>query len=289
MPWQRLSFQRIKDKVKTMTDKNDLTAQKISQNKEEQKGSFDEFVSTLLWAALFALVIRSLFFEPFSIPSGSMKPTLVKGDFLFVNKMVYGYSRYSFPLGLGPIPEGTRVFGNMPERGDIIVFKLPTNPSVDYIKRVVGLPGDEIQVRGGRLFINDEIVERDEIGSEATASAMGFPQSLIAYNETLPNGVEHAILEESDDGPLDNTKTYIVPENHVFAMGDNRDNSQDSRVDNLVGYIPLENIVGRAERIFMSVDSEQGKIWEIWNWPKAIQFERVFNNLRPHAKDGHDS
>ncbi len=274
-----------------MTDtKPSLSAEeKIALNKKKDKGSFDEFISTFLWAAVFAIIIRSLMFEPFSIPSGSMKPTLIKGDFLFVNKWVYGYSRFSFPLGLGPIPAGERIFEHVPERGDIIVFKLPTNPKIDYIKRVIGLSGDEIQVKGGRLYINGDKVERTEIGTENSASAMGFPLNLTAYTETLPNGIEHAILEESDNEPLDNTAKYIVPEDHVFAMGDNRDNSQDSRVSNLVGFIPLENIVGRAERIFMSVDSEQGKIWEVWNWPKAIQFERVFNGLRPALKDDNDA
>lgn len=245
---------------------------KIAENKKKNKGSFDEFISTLLWAGLAALIIRSLFFEPFSIPSGSMKPTLVKGDFLFVNKMVYGYSRYSFPLGLGPIPEGTRVFGSTPERGDIIVFKLPTNPKIDYIKRVVAVPGDTIQVRGGRLIINDVEMPREPIGRENTSDSNGFPQSLEAYIQELPNGARFAILEESDDGPLDNTPVFRVPEDHVFAMGDNRDNSQDSRVSNLVGFIPLENIVGRAERIFMSFDD-------------GIQFERIFGNLLPEYKD----
>lgn len=252
--------------------KAEQRAAKIAAKKQKEKGSFDEFISTLLWAALAALIIRSLLFEPFSIPSGSMKPTLVEGDFLFVNKYVYGYSRFSFPLGLGPIPEGMRVFGNAPERGDIIVFKLPTNTSVDYIKRVIGIAGDEIQMRGGRLFINDVLVERTQIGRENSSDGNGFPQSLNAYTQELPSGAQFAILEESDDGALDNTPVFRVPEGHVFAMGDNRDNSQDSRVQNLVGFIPLENIVGRAERIFMSYDD-------------GIQFERIFSNLKPRFND----
>lgn len=258
----------------------------IDARRENDKGAFDDFFSTLIWAALFAVLIRSLLFEPFSIPSGSMKPTLLEGDFLFVNKWVYGYSRYSFPLGLGPIEHGTRLFEKPPERGDIIVFKLPSNPSIDYIKRVVGLPGDEIQVRGGRLFINGEAVEREEIGAENSTTVMGFPQSLLAYKEHLPNGVEHVILEAGDDGPLDDTNVYRVPEGHVFCMGDNRDNSQDSRVEKLVGYVPMENIVGRADRIFFSVDAARSKLWEIWNWPRAIRFDRLFTSLSPqHGND----
>ena len=254
--------------------------------READKGTFDDFFSTLLWAALFAILIRSLLFEPFSIPSGSMKPTLLEGDFLFVNKWVYGYSRYSFPLGLGPIPEGERVLGHSPERGDIVVFKLPTNPKIDYIKRIIGLPGDEIQMRGGRLYINGEMVKREEIGAENSTTVMGFPQSMLAYKETLPGGVDHTIFEASDEGPLDDTKTYRVPEGFVFCMGDNRDNSQDSRVENLVGYVPLENIVGRADRIFFSVDATRSKLWEIWNWPVAIRAERIFDSLAPHRTNG---
>ncbi len=250
-----------------------------------QKGAFDEFITTLIWAAVLALIIRSLLFEPFSIPSGSMKPTLQEGDFLFVNKWVYGYSRYSFPMGLGPIPQGQRVMKSLPERGDIIVFKLPSNPKIDYIKRVIGLPGDEIQVRGGRLFINGEQVGRTEIGVEDSKTPMGYNQELTAYKETLPNGIEHIIFEKSDNLALDNTKIFRVPEDHVFAMGDNRDNSQDSRVQNLVGYIPLENIVGKAERIFMSVDGTQSRLWEIWKWPKALRFDRIFMNLVPKSAD----
>ncbi len=247
----------------------------------ERKGSFDDFISTLMWAAILAILIRSLFFEPFSIPSGSMKPTLQEGDFLFVNKWVYGYSRYSFPMGLGPIEHGTRLFGKVPERGDIIVFKLPTKPSIDYIKRVIGLPGDEVQVIRGKLYVNGTNVPRTEIGTETNATPMGFPQSLTAYTENLPNGVSHTIFEQSDDGPLDNTEVYRVPEGHVFCMGDNRDNSQDSRVTALVGFVPMENIVGKAERIFFSVDGSDTQLWEIWKWPAAIRFDRIFMNLEP--------
>lgn len=253
----------------------------LGKDFKPRKGAFDEFISTLLWAAVLAIIIRSLLFEPFSIPSGSMKPTLQEGDFLFVSKWTYGYSRYSFPLGLGPVPAGERVFGKLPERGDVIVFKLPTNPNIDYIKRVVGLPGDTIEVKGGRLFINDKIVPRLEIGIENDQNPMGFPQPLTAYTETLPNGIQHTIFEESDAGPLDNTKIYTVPEDHIFAMGDNRDNSQDSRVENFVGYVPLENLVGKAERIFFSVDGTQSKLWEIWNWPQALRLDRIFMNLVP--------
>lgn len=252
---------------------------------QERKGTFDEFITTLMWAALLAVAIRSLLFEPFSIPSGSMKPTLQEGDFLFVNKFVYGYSRYSFPFGMGPVEAGTRLNGTMPERGDIIVFKLPSNPSIDFIKRVVGLPGDKIQVIDGHLYINGEMIERQEIGTESTTTPMGFPETMTAYKETLPNGALYTVLEESDDGPLDNTPVFTVPEDFVFCMGDNRDNSQDSRVAGVVGFIPMENIVGKAERIFFSVDGQGVSLWQIWKWPGAIRFDRIFSDLEPEHAD----
>lgn len=264
-----------------MTKDQDTTTVRV----QERKGAFDEFITTLLWAAVIALAIRSLLFEPFSIPSGSMKPTLQEGDFLFVNKFVYGYSRYSFPLGLGPVEHGKRLNGKMPEQGDIIVFKLPSNPNIDFIKRVIGLPGDKIQVIDGRLYINGEMVKREEIGTENATTPMGFPETMTAYKETLPDGAVHTIFEESDKGLLDNTDVYVVPEDHVFCMGDNRDNSQDSRVSEVVGFVPFENIVGKAERIFFSVDGQNVKLWQIWKWPSAIRFDRIFTDLEPEHKD----
>jgi signal peptidase I len=174
-----------------------------------------------------------------------MKPTLEIGDYLFVNKPAYGYSRYSFPFGIVPI--SGRVWAAEPERGDVIVFKLPSNTHVDYIKRVIGLPGDKIQVRSGRLYINNELVPREPVGMVKDEEFPGGPTvAMVEYLETLPGGVIHRIYEESDDEILDDTEAYEVPEGHYFMMGDNRDNSQDSRVTGLVGFVPLENVVGEA-------------------------------------------
>lgn len=238
-----------------------------------------EFFKTAIIAVLLALAIRTFLFEPFSIPSGSMKPTLQIGDYLFVNKYVYGYSKHSFPFSLAPF-EG-REFGKMPERGDIVVFKLPTNTGIDYIKRIVGLPGDRIQMRNGRLHINGAIVEREPVGLRSVAEGRGKPIQMMEYLETLPGGTIHQILETTDRGDLDNTDEYVVPAGHVFTMGDNRDNSQDSRVASLVGYVPIENIVGRAEFLFFSIDTGKASWIKPWTWPGAIRWERLFDGLAP--------
>ena len=243
-----------------------------------------EFLKTALVAVFLALLIRTFLFEPFNIPSGSMKPTLEVGDYLFVYKPAYGYSRHSFPFGLAPIEGRIWNRGHEPQRGDVIVFKLPTNPSVDYIKRIVGLPGDIIQVIGGRLYINRKEVPRESVGykevKELTFGGGERTTTTMEYIETLPGGIMHRIYEEADDRPLDNTDEYVVPEGHYFAMGDNRDNSQDSRVDSLVGYIPLENIVGRASFIFFSTNGT-AHLPEFWKWPWTVRYDRLFNRIEP--------
>ncbi|MGQ0527447.1 MAG: signal peptidase I [Alphaproteobacteria bacterium] len=242
------------------------------------KEELNEFFRTAVIAVILALLIRSFFYEPFNIPSGSMKPTLEIGDYLFVEKPAYGYSRYSFPFGLAPI-EG-RIWAEEPRRGDVVVFKLPSNTGVDYIKRVVGLPGDRIRVRHGRLYINEKMVDREPLGmTEDDAGAKG-KMPTMEYLETLPGGVTHSIYEESDSGPLDNTETYEVPGGHYFMMGDNRDNSQDSRVESMVGFVPFENIIGKADFIFFSTNGYAG-LFEFWKWPWTIRFERFFKSLEP--------
>ena len=242
---------------------------------KRKSGGVAETIKTIVYAMLIAIAIRTVAFEPFNIPSGSMIPTLLIGDYLFVSKYSYGYSRYSLPLS-PPLFSG-RIFGQLPHRGDVAVFKLPRDNSTDYIKRLVGLPGDRIQMIHGQLYINGEVVQRAPAG-EYVAEGEGPQMLLRRYLETLPGGVQHYILKASDDQPLDNTQEYKVPDGYVFAMGDNRDNSLDSRVLNAVGFVPLENLVGRAEFIFFSIDASL-PWWEVWEWPFEIRWSRLFTGI----------
>jgi signal peptidase I len=255
--------------------------------KLKEKEDMGEFFKTALIAVVLALVIRSFLYEPFNIPSGSMKPTLLVGDYLFVSKPAYGYSKFSFPLS-SIVPIDGRVNYTQPERGDVIVFKLPSNPRVDYIKRVVGLPGETVQVKAGRLYINGKIVDRESVGLKEVGEDGGYSTRMMEYIETLPGGVIHRIYEESDNQELDNTPEFTVPANHFFMMGDNRDNSQDSRVTALVGPVPFENIVGRADILFFSVD-ETANMYRPWTWPGAIRFGRLFNAIGPVRPEGQGS
>ena len=242
-------------------------------SKRKPEGKF-EFIKTIVIAGALALGFRSLLFEPFNIPSGSMIPTLLVGDYLFVSKYSYGYSRYSFPFGLAPF-DG-RIFETPPERGDVAVFRQPQNESVAFIKRIVGLPGDRIQVTDGVLRINDVAVNRVRKGF-ATASDGYNVIRFAVYQETLPNGKSYLIQERSDDDVLDNTNVFLVPEGHYFMMGDNRDNSRDSRTTS-VGMVPAENLIGRAERLFFSHNSS-AHLWEIWKWPFAIRYGRLGDGI----------
>ncbi len=230
-------------------------------------------IKTVFWAIVLALGIRTIAYEPFNIPSGSMKPTLLIGDYLFVSKFSYGYSTYSLPFGVN-LFDG-RILESQPERGDVAVFKLPTDTSKDYIKRIVGLPGDKIQVIKGILHINGEAVTREKIGEFVTRDQHGTVQRTTKYMETLPNGVVHQIAEESDNWRWgDDTPVYTVPPVHYFAMGDNRDHSQDSRFLTEVGFIPAKNLVGRAEFLFYSKDTLE-PIWDL----SAIRFSRLFSGI----------
>ena len=242
---------------------------------KRKSGGVVETIKTVVYAMLIAIVIRTVAFEPFNIPSGSMIPTLLVGDYLFVAKYSYGYSRFSLPLS-PPLFSG-RIFGQLPERGDVAVFKLPRDTSVDYIKRIIGLPGDTVQMIHGQLYINGKEVERIPDG-DYLAEGDGPQMLLKRYIEVLPNGRRHEILKASDDQPLDNTQLYKVPPGYVFAMGDNRDNSLDSRVLTAVGFIPLENLVGRAEFLFFSVDAT-APWWEVWEWPFEIRWSRLFTAI----------
>jgi signal peptidase I len=251
-----------------------------------------ELAKALAFAAIIALTIRTFLFEPFNIPSGSLLPTLLVGDYLFVEKYSYGYSKYSFPLDIGPF-DG-RIFGRDPQRGDIAVFRQPKRPDIDYIKRIIGLPGDHIQVRRGILYINEKPVQRDYRGREhfqghETEEGDSNFTLYNRYVETLPNGVQHYIYEISDDEALDNTPVYDVPEGYYFAMGDNRDKSLDSRVQSQVGFIPAENLIGRAWFIFFSTEGvgdacAGGNVLKriacnVAEWPKVIRYKRILKRV----------
>jgi signal peptidase I len=243
--------------------------------KKKRSDGVRETIKTVLYAVVIALIVRTLAYEPFNIPSTSMVPTLLVGDYLFVSKYAYGYSRHSLPVSL-PLLRG-RLFFSQPERGDIAVFKLPRDDKTDYIKRIIGLPGDRIQLAQGVLHVNGEPVERRRIEDYlADDGRRGAAQ----YIETLPNGRSHRIVEMSDFGRLDNTGIYTVPEGYYFAMGDNRDNSLDSRVLSEVGYIPAENLVGRAEFLFFSHNGS-ARLWQIWRWPLAVRYGRMFQAIEP--------
>lgn len=247
------------------------TPRTMSRKKND---GFWETIRTVLYAILFALAIRTFSYEPFNIPSGSMRPTLLVGDYLFVSKFSYGYSRHSFPLSI--MPFSGRFFSEAPERGDVAVFKLPRDNKTDYIKRVIGMPGDIIQVQDGRLFINGELVARERIEDFIYRNPYGSQIRVAQFVETLPGGRKHLILEEGDNRIYDNTREFSVPSGHYFMMGDNRDNSEDSRSQ--VGYVPAENLVGRAEILFFSTNGT-ASIVEFWKWPGAIRFNRLFDAI----------
>jgi len=240
----------------------------------DQQGGWLDSLKTIFYAVLIAVVVRTFAYEPFNIPSGSMMPTLLVGDYLFVSKFSYGYSRYSLPLSIPILPE--RIMFSEPKRGDVVVFKLPSDNKTDYIKRIVGLPGDKIQVIKGILNINGKPVKRKRINEFVDDQVNGRLKRIPQYLETLPNGKEHLILEQNDNGFMDNTALYEVPEGHYFGMGDNRDNSRDSRFLDGVGYIPKENLVGRAEFKFFSVNGVASKFW---NWPSSLRLKRFFTAI----------
>ncbi len=238
---------------------------------ESRRETWGEFLRTIVYALLIALVFRVVLYQPFSIPSGSMKPTLLVGDYLFVSKYAYGYSRYSIPFS-PKLFEG-RLFFKEPQRGDVIVFKLPSDNVTDYVKRLVGLPGDRIQVSRSVLYVNGQPLPQRQVGIFSDVKSNGRRVDYTRYVETMPNGREYEILNEHDHSMLDNTNEFVVPAGHYFMMGDNRDDSMDSRTPQ-VGFVPVENLIGRAEIIFLSAQDAPSGAGEgssanplaFWTW-----------------------
>ncbi|MCB1510622.1 MAG: signal peptidase I [Hyphomicrobiaceae bacterium] len=252
-----------------------------SETSAMQQSGWWETGKIILQALVLAMFVRVFFYQPFNIPSGSMKGTLLVGDYLFVSKLSYGYSRYSFPWGL--IPFKGRFFASEPKRGDVAVFKLPRDNSTDYIKRVIGLPGDTVQMRGGVLFINGKEVPKRRIEDFIGVSESGLRRRVPQYEETLPNGVKYRVLDEERGSPMDDTDVFKVPPRHFFMMGDNRDNSTDSRAQWNVGFVPRDNMVGRADIIFFSAETEEGGSFSSirpWTWPGGIRWSRFFRIVR---------
>ena len=237
----------------------------IQLGRRRSSSEFVEIVKTVVYALLIALVIRVLLFQPFTIPTSSMEPGLATGDYILVSKWTYGWSRASLPFN-PPLPAG-RIGGRAPRHGEVIVFRLPREPAVAYVKRLIGLPGDRIQVRGGVVYINGKGVPRDEMTPTSERTPFGFNRAVERYKETLPNGRSYVTYSYGSDGDVDNTGVYVVPQGHYFMMGDNRDNSQDSRFSEAVGvgFVPFENLVGRADLILLSWN-DQASLLKPWTW-----------------------
>ncbi len=248
----------------------------VTSGTKRKEGGVAETVRVIIHALIIALVIRTFLFQPFNIPSGSMKATLLVGDYLFVSKYSYGYSKFSLPLS-PPIFDG-RIWGAQPQRGDVVVFRLPKDTTTDYIKRVIGLPGDRIQVIDGVLHINGQPVKRERVDDFIENEEGVTAAPVKRWRETLPNGVSYLTLDLVDNGFADNTPVFTVPAGEYFMMGDNRDNSTDSRFSQ-VGTVPFENIVGRAQIIFFSV-YEGERAWEFWRWPVSVRWSRLFTIVR---------
>jgi signal peptidase I len=243
----------------------------VSEKVEAKPNALWENIKVIIQALILAMVIRTVLFQPFTIPSGSMMPTLLVGDYIFVNKFAYGYSKYSLPFS--PDVFSGRLFGADPKRGDIVVFRFPPNPEVDYIKRCIGLPGDHIQVTDGVLYVNGKPVPKVADGSFTSDYKLDPGADVPVFRETLDNGKTYDTLDQSPVSRGDNTREFIVPEGHYFMMGDNRDNSLDSRFD--VGFVPAENLVGRASVIFFSLGNDTS-FREIWKWPTNMRWDRLF-------------
>jgi signal peptidase I len=237
-----------------------------------RSGGFSDTFKTVLQVCLIALLVRSFAYEGSHIPSKSMLPSLLVGDYVVISKFAYGYSRHALPFSLH-LFDG-RVFFHVPKRGDVVVFKTPVDNRTDLIKRLVGLPGDRIQVRHRVLVINGEAVARQAIDDYIDRDPRSGNQRYPQYVETLPHGPAHLIIEDAGpENPVDNTDEVVVPPHHYFMMGDNRDNSEDSRYANAVGFVPEENLVGRAEIIILSSEPSAAP-WQFWHWPSNLRRDR---------------
>jgi signal peptidase I len=274
-----LSFERLQGvRIRSMSVDSDAA--------KAGDSGWRETVKIVIHALILAVIVRIFFYQPVNIPSGSMKETLLVGDYLFVSKLSYGYSRYSLTIpftSIPIVPFNGRIFGAQPKRGDVVVFKLPRETDKDYIKRILGLPGDEIFVKGGVVHINGVPVPKVRAGDYVGPEEDGRP--IPRYRETLPNGVSYYVLDADPSGHYDNTQTFVVPPDHYFMMGDNRDNSVDSRDQSPrmgVGFVPYENLVGRAEIVFFSaaVDDPDVGLIRPWTWPHAIRWRRIFSLVR---------
>ena len=240
-----------------------------------------EIIKTIVYALLIALVLRVLLFQPFTIPSASMEPNLFEGDYIIVSKYNYGYSRHSFPISLPESIFSGRLFAHQPRRGDIVVFKLPRDPKVDYIKRLIGMPGDRIQVKQGLVFINDKPIIREPAAAGTEDMGYGVLRPVQRYKETLPNGVTYLTNSYGDNNDVDNTGVFVVPEGHYFMMGDNRDNSLDSRFPEEVGvgYVPFENLEGPAQIVLLSW-TPGASLFKPWTWVMNARPSRYVHMLR---------
>ncbi len=235
-----------------------------------------ENIKTLVGALIIAVLIRSFLFQPFYIPSSSMEPTLLVGDRIFVSKYTYGYSKHSFPFS--PNITNKRFFSKTPSRGDLVVFKTPADNRTDYIKRLIGMPGDKIQFINGEIFINDKKIMREKVENKRIIRCGNFFLETNTYIETLPNGIKHSVSYKKK-GSLQNSKIYKVPDDHFFLLGDNRDCSKDSRYLDSVGYVNNLNLVGEARIIFFSNDTNVSSLLKFWNIHKSFRFDRLFKRL----------
>ena len=241
------------------------------------KNKIIENIKTLFYALILALIIRTFLFQPFYIPSSSMEPNLLIGDRLFVSKYTYGYSKHSFPFS--PNFSMKRFFSSYPKRGDVVVFKTPADNRTDYIKRLIGLPGDILQFRGGNIFLNGKKIKRMKIKNSNTINCGDSILNVNSYEEILPDGSKYISVYRKD-GTMMNSDKFIVPDDHFFLMGDNRDCSKDSRFLSSVGYVKFENLVGKARVIFFSNDKKKGSFLKFWRWNHSIRFDRFLKKIQ---------